>query len=136
MPVPAIARQPRCLNAEDRAHLSIAERAQQAFKTRTVSSRSGNPQIVIDNIDVLPAQRPCTIDKSILPPLAFKTVLHLTRRGLTDIHTSPPGQMISGDVVHRRPPRGSSWPVPASTAPAPGVAALAHPVGVVRWERW
>ena len=39
MPVPAIARQPRRLNAEDGAHLPIAQRAQQAFKTR--AERSG-----------------------------------------------------------------------------------------------
>src|ERR1019366_7016495 len=75
------------------------------------------------------------IDKGVLAPLAFKIVLHLIRRRLTDVHTSPPGQVVSGDLVHRRPPRGSSWPVPASTAPAPGVAALAPPVGVVRRER-
>src|ERR1035441_3519048 len=127
MPVPAIARQPRRLNAENGAHLPIAKRAQQAFKAGAVCSRSRDPEIVIDHVDVLPAQRACTIDKSILAPLAFKIVLHLTRCGLTDVHTSPPGQMISGDVVHRRPPRGSSWPVPASTAPAPVVAVLARP---------
>src|ERR1022692_2700280 len=135
MPVPAIARQPRCLNAEDRAHLPIAERAQQAFKTGAVCSRSGNPQIVVDHIDVSPAQRACTIDKGILAPLAFKIVLHLTRCRLTDVHTSPPGQMISGDLIHGRPPRGSSWPAPASTAPAPGVAAVARPVEAVSRER-
>src|ERR1035437_6004595 len=135
MPVPAIARQPRRLNAEDGAHLPIAERTQQAFKAGAVCSGSRNPQIVIDNIDVLPAQRACTIDKGILEPLAFQIVLHLTRRGLTDVHTSAPGQMISGDLVHGCPPRGSSWPAPASTAPVPGVAALARPVEVVRRER-
>src|SRR5665213_2007021 len=135
VPVPAIARQPRHLDAEDGAHLPIAKRAQQAFKARAVRSRSRNPEIVIDYIDVLPSQRACTIDKSILTPLAFKIVLHLTWRGLADVHTSPPAQMISGDVVHRRPPRGSSWSVLASTAPAPGVAALARPVGVVRRVR-
>src|ERR1039457_27671 len=135
MPVPAISRQPRRLNAENGAHLPIAERAQQAFKAGAVCSRSRNPEIVIDYIDVLPAQRACMIDKGILAPLAFKIVLHLTRCGLTDVHTSPPGQMISGNLVHGRPPRGSSWPAPASTAPAPGVVAVARPVEVVRRER-
>src|ERR1017187_1805319 len=135
MPVPAIARQPRRLNAEDSAHLPIAERAQQAFKTGAVCFRAGNPQIVVDHIDVSPAQRACMIDKGILAPLAFKIVPHLTGCGLTDVHTSPPGQMISGDLVHGRPPRGSSLPVPASTAPAPGTAAVARPVEGVRRER-
>src|SRR6202140_2318650 len=86
-------------------------------------------------MDVLPAQRACTINQGILAPLAFKIVLHLTRCGLTDVHTSPPGQMISGDLVHGRPRRGSSWPAPASTAPAPGVAAVAHPVEAVSRDR-
>src|SRR5260370_40482533 len=75
------------------------------------------------------------IDKAILAPLAFKIVLHLTGCGLTDVHTGPPGQMISGDLVHGRLSRGSSWPVPAATAPVPGVAALARPVRVVRRAR-
>src|ERR1019366_3018669 len=135
MPVPAIARQPRRLNAEDGAHLPIAEPTQQAFKTGAVCSGSRNAQIVIDNIDVLPAQRACTIDKGILEPLAFQIVLHLTRCGLTDVHTSPSGQMISRDLVHGCPPRGSSWPAPASTEPLPGVTALARPAGAVRRGR-
>src|ERR1017187_5523463 len=135
MPVPAIARQPRRFNAEDGADLPIAQFAQQTFKAGAVCPGSRDPEIVIDHIDVLPAQRTCTIDKGILAPLAFQIVLHLIRRGLTDVHTSPPGQMISGDLVHRRPPRGSSWPAPASNAPGPGVAALARPVEVVRRER-
>src|ERR1017187_3298573 len=135
MPIPTIARQPRCLNAEDGADWPIAQRTQQSFKAGAACSTSRDPEIVIDYIDVLPAQRACMIDKGVLAPLAFKIVLHLIRRRLTDVHTSPPGQVVSGDLVHRRPPRGSSWPVPASTAPAPGVAALAPPVGVVRRER-
>src|ERR1039458_10458857 len=126
MPVPAIARQPRRFDAEDGAHLPIAKRAQQAFKARAVCSRSRNPEIVIDYIDVLPAQRACTIDKSILAPLAFKIVLHLTGCRLTDVHTGPPGQMISGDLVHRRPPRGSSWPVPRSEEHTSELQSLRH----------
>src|SRR5882724_3412498 len=135
MPVPAIARQPRRFNAEDGADLTIAERAQQAFKTGAACSGSRDPEIVIDYLDVLPAQRARTIDKAILAALAFKIVQHLIRRGLTDVHTGPPRQMISGDLVHRRPPRGASWPALASTASAPGVAALVHPVEIVRRER-
>src|ERR1700722_9207883 len=135
MPIAAIAPQPRRFNAKDSADLPIAQRAQQPFKTWAARSRSRDPEIVIDHFDLLPAQCACTIDKGILAPLAFQIVLHLARRRLTDVHTGPPGQMISGDLVHRRPPRGSSWPVPASTAPATGVAAVARPVGVVRRER-
>src|SRR5450432_3887998 len=40
MPVPAIARQPRRLNTEDGTHLPIAQRAQEAFKAMTESSRA------------------------------------------------------------------------------------------------
>src|SRR6266550_8103273 len=134
MPVPPIARQSRRLNAEHGADLPIAQRAQQAFKAGAACSASRDSEIVIDYVDFLPAQRACTIDQAILTTLTFKVVLHLTRRGLTDVHTGPPGQMISGDLIHRRPPCGSSSPAPASTAPAPGVAALARPMGVVQRE--
>ena len=103
-----------------------------------VQSRNGvfrrrDPEIVIDNIDVEPAQRPCPIGQAILATFTFQVVFHLIRSGLTDVHTGPPSQMFRGDfIIHRRPPCGSSWPAPASTAPAPGGVGLAHPMGVVR----
>src|SRR5260370_37701775 len=53
-------------------------------------------------------------------------------RGLRELPTAPPSQMFRGDLIHRWPPCGSSWPAPASTAPASGGAGLAHPMGVVR----
>jgi hypothetical protein len=40
-----------------------------------------------------------TIDQAVLAALTFKVVLPLTRRGLTDVHTGPPGQMISRDLI-------------------------------------
>jgi hypothetical protein len=40
VPLPAIARQPRRLDAKDRTHLPIAHCAQQAFKAGTGSSVS------------------------------------------------------------------------------------------------
>src|SRR5258708_16485089 len=132
MPFPTIACQPRRLNAEYGANLPIAEHAQQAFKSGAACSVPRNSEIVIDDIDVEPAQRPCTIGQAILPTFTFKVVFHLIRSGLTDVHTGPPSQMISGDLIHRRPPRGSSWPAPASTAPALGGVGLAPPKGVVR----
>src|ERR1022692_1943335 len=71
MPVPAVARQPRCLNAEHCADLPIAQRAQQALKAGAACSGSRNPEIVIDYIDLLPAECACAIDQAILAPLAF-----------------------------------------------------------------
>src|SRR5437660_3194226 len=60
MPVSSIARQSRRLNAEHGADLPIAQRAQQAFKAGTARSATRDSEIVIDYIDVLPAQRACT----------------------------------------------------------------------------
>jgi hypothetical protein len=40
-----------------------------------------------------------TINQAVLAALTFKVVLPLTRRGLTDVHTGPPGQMISRDLI-------------------------------------
>src|SRR5260370_6572628 len=134
MPLPVRACQPRRLNAEDRTDLLIAHRRQQTFKAGATDSGSRDPQIVVDDVDILPAQFARMIDKAILASLAFQIVPHLLWRGLTDVHTSPPGQMISGDLGHRRPPRASSSPLPAATAPAPGAAALARPAEIVRRE--
>src|SRR5439155_5044520 len=78
MPVPPIARQSRRLNAEHGADLPIAQRAQQAFKAGATCSASRDSEIVIDYVDVLPAQRAHTIDQSVLAALTFKVVLHLT----------------------------------------------------------
>src|SRR5260370_40201724 len=132
MPLPVRACQPRRLNAEDRTDLLIAHRRQQTFKAGATDSGSRDPQIVVDDVDILPAQFARMIDKAILASLAFQIVPHLLWRGLTDVHTSPPCQMISGDLVHSRPPRASSSPLPAATAPAPGAAALARPAEIVR----
>src|SRR5207244_1073781 len=95
MPVPPIASQSRRLNAAHGADLPIAQRAQQAFKAGATCSASRDSEIVIDYVDVLPAQRAHTIDQSVLAALTFKVVLHLTRRGLTDVHTRPPGDRKS-----------------------------------------
>src|SRR5260370_24294192 len=135
MPLPVRACQPRRLNAEDRTDLLIAHRRQQTFKAGATDSGSRDPQIVVDDVDILPAQFARMIDKAILASLAFQIVPHLLWRGLTDVHTSPPCQMISGDLVHRRPPRASSSPLRAATAPAPGAAAPARPVEIVRREQ-
>src|SRR6266576_686372 len=132
VPLPTIARQPRRLNAEYGAHLSLAQRVQQAFEARAACSVSRNSEIVINHIDILPAQRARTLHQTILAAFTFQVVFHLIGSGLTDVHTGSPGQMIRSDPIHRRPPRGSTWLAPASTAPIPGAAALARSRAVVR----
>lgn len=108
MPVPAIARQSRCLNAEDRADLPVAQFAQEALKTGTRCTGARDSEIVVDHLNVLPAQRTRMIDEGVLPPLAFQVVLYLPRCGLADIHASSPRQVLSVDLIHRRPPCGLS----------------------------
>src|SRR5260370_15434276 len=131
MPVRAVARQPRRFHAEDGSNLPIAQSPQQAFKAGAACSGSRDSEIVVDDVDILPAQRTCPIGECILPALAFEVMLHLIRRGLADIHTRPPGKMIRCDLVHRCPPSGFSWPTPASTAPVPGGVAVVRPAEVV-----
>src|SRR5262245_47950215 len=132
MPLPAIAGQPRRVNAEDRADLARAHRSPQLVKAGAACPGRRDSEIVIDHVDVLPAQCARPIDQAVLAALAFTIVLHLTRRGLPDVHTGSPCQVISGDLVHRRPPRGAFSPRPASTAPGRGVTALARPREVGR----
>jgi hypothetical protein len=46
-------------------------------------------EIIIDHLYLLPTQRACTIHQTILSALTFKVALHLSRRGLTNVHTGP-----------------------------------------------
>src|SRR5258708_39437799 len=103
MPVPAVARQPRRFHAEDGSNLPIAQSPQQAFKAGAACSGSRDSEIVVDDVDILPAQRTCPIGESILPALAFEVMLHLIRRGLAELNTSPPGNWISSDFFSFSP---------------------------------
>jgi len=77
MPLPVSARQTRRFSAEDGAELPIAHCRQQTFKAGAAYSGSRDPQIVVDDVDILPAQGACMIDKAILAPFAFQVVPHL-----------------------------------------------------------
>src|SRR5215510_15553983 len=132
MPLPAIAGQPRRVNAEDRADLARAHRPQQLVTAGAARPGGRDPEIVVNHVDVVPAQRAGPIDQGVLPPLAFTVVLHVTWGGLPDVHAGPPGEVVSGDLVHRRPPRRAPSPRPASTAPGCGVTARARPGEVGR----
>ena len=77
MPVPAVAEPAAMPQSEHCADLPIAQRAQQALKAGAACSGSRNPEIIIDYINLLPAERACTIDQAILAPLAFSIVLAL-----------------------------------------------------------
>jgi hypothetical protein len=80
MPLPIRARQPRRLDAEDGTDLLIAHRRQKTFKAGATDSGSRDHQIVVDDVDILPPQGACTIDKAILASLAFQIVPHLLWR--------------------------------------------------------
>src|SRR5271169_2962857 len=75
------------------------------------------PQILIDDIDLCPSQLSGMINQCVLQPLALEIIPDLTGRRLSNIHTSPPGQMISAYFVHCPPPLPSPSPVLLSTAP-------------------
>ncbi len=81
MPVPAIARQSRCFDAEHGAHLPGTYFRHQMLETRTLHlAGAGAAQILVDDLDLLEPQLTGVIGETVLPPLAFLIVNHLARR--------------------------------------------------------
>jgi hypothetical protein len=61
VPVGSIACQARGLDAEHRAHLSLAQRLQQPFKSGPVNSGTRAPLVLVNDLYLLPTARACTI---------------------------------------------------------------------------
>jgi hypothetical protein len=107
MPVPAVARQPRRLDAVDRTDGAGAKLADQALEART-GRKTGTrpPEIVIDDGDGFEAGGAGSIGQSVLALLALQVAEHLRHRRLAYVDDGATRQMVSGDLgAHREPPR-------------------------------
>ena len=81
MPVPAVARQARCFDAEDGAHLARTYFCHQMLKPWAVHlSGAGATKILVDNLNLLEAQLSGVIGNAVLPPLALLIVNYLSWR--------------------------------------------------------
>src|SRR5262249_18079416 len=105
MPVAAIAGKTRRFDREHGADAALADRSQQALKTRTPDTAAGAAEIIVDHLDVDPTELARTIRKPILPALALLIVQKLVDRRLPDVDDGAAREMFSGDLAHRRPPR-------------------------------
>ena len=86
VPVAAIAREPRGIEAEHSADLPGAQSGDQSVEPRPVDSATRrSAEIVVNDLDGGEATPPRDIDELVLAPLALKVGLHLLGRRLADI---------------------------------------------------
>jgi hypothetical protein len=109
MPVAAITGKTRRLDRKHGADAPLADRSQQALETWTADAATGAAEIIIDHLDLDPAELVRAIRKPVLPALALLIVQKLVSRRLADIDDGTACEMLSGDLAHRRPP---CWRVP------------------------
>jgi len=87
MPVTAIAREPRCVLAQNGANLARTQPGNQAIEARARhGSARGSTEVVVDDLNVGEAGPARDINEIILPPLAFQVGHHLRLRRLAHIH--------------------------------------------------
>jgi hypothetical protein len=107
MPVPAIPREVRRFNAEDRSNLTATDLRDQALKARAFDkARSRLAKVVINRHDITEAELSGIFGEPILTALAFEVVHNLDGRGLPHVHYGATAEMIRRDFVAQ----GSSLP--------------------------
>jgi hypothetical protein len=86
VPVAAIAREPRGIEAEHSADLPGAQGGDQAIEAGPFDGATrGATKIVVNHVDVGEPASTCDFDQLVLPPLAFQVRLDLLRGRLADI---------------------------------------------------
>jgi hypothetical protein len=86
MPVAPIARQTRRLDRKDGADAPLADRGQQALEAGSGDTAAGAAKIIVDDLDLGPAELPGAIGKPVLPLPALVIVGQLIGRRLPDIY--------------------------------------------------
>ena len=124
MPIAAIASEPRGIEAEHRAHLSGAERCNQALEAGPLDGAARRaPEVVVDDLDGGETAPARDIDQLVLASLALEVGLHLLWRRLADIDDRlalQHGGREEGVMRrHRRPPSSRRRWLRAAVAPVP-----------------
>src|SRR5271156_318670 len=83
--------------------MSLAYGCQELLKPSSGCAATGTSQILIDYLDIAPAELACPFDQAVLPPATLQVVHDLVKSGLADIHDGTPAQMFSGNLCHDRP---------------------------------
>src|SRR5438309_1371075 len=138
VPIAPVACQPRRLDRQHGAGLAGADRREQTLEAGTELTTARPTEIIVDDNDVLPAERARSRHQGVLPTSALRVVEQLIRRRLPDVDVSVARQMLRRNLIH-------CWPRPAAPCRrrcAPPSAALLPPESVVvsgcaraRWPR-
>src|SRR3954471_5831849 len=137
LPISAVAREARDLPGCHRADLAQADLGDHALEPGARGSAGGRAaEVLVDDLDLRPAELRKTVAHGVLEPLALAVVLNLMSGGLTDVKHRLAGPVLGADLViaHCRRPRvgppaferrwrarraGGSETPSASAAPAP-----------------
>ena len=107
LPVAAVAGEARDLARADRADLAEAHLRHHALEAGALdAARRRAAKIIVDDLDLGPAERRQTIPHGILQRAALAVVQHLMGRRLADIEQRLALQMMGADLLrdHDRPP--------------------------------
>ncbi len=112
VPVPPIACQAGSLDTKHRADPTVTQSAKQALKARTLNARSRPAEIVIDHLNVMPAEFTRPISKRVLASSTLKVMMHLVERRLANVDVRATPQ------VSKYPPAkpGALWLAPLKAA--------------------
>src|SRR5215471_5268704 len=107
VPISPVAGQPRRLDRQYRAGRAGADRREQTLETGTQLTTARPAKIIVNDNDVLPAERVRTRHQGVLSASALGVVEQLIRRRLPDVDISLARQVLRRNLIHR-------WPRPAA----------------------
>jgi hypothetical protein len=100
MPVPTIACKPRCLDGDNRAHATTADRRQETLEARPSHTSGRDAKVVVNDDDFSPTKCAGTIRQRILAPPTLVVMLQLISRGLPNVDVGAARQVISVYLAH------------------------------------
>jgi hypothetical protein len=105
VPVAAVAGETRGLDRQHRTDTAGADRPDQTIEPGSGDPATGAAKIVVDDFDRGPAELTGTLGERILSAPALVIVQQLIGHRLANVDVGAAGQVLSGDLGHRRPPR-------------------------------
>jgi hypothetical protein len=105
LPVAAVAREAGDLPGGHSSNLAQAHLRDHALEAGAQGSARGRtPEVLVDYLDLRPAELQETITHGVLQPLALAIVLHLMNRGLADVEHRLADPVLRADLLnaHRR----------------------------------
>ena len=98
LPISAVAREARDLPGGHRADLAQADLGDHALETGARGPAGGRAaEVLVDDLDLRPAELRETVAHGVLEPLALAVVLDLISRGLTDVEHRLAGPVLGAD---------------------------------------